>query len=212
MKDAGVKDAADVQLLLIHFTKQVSLNTSRKIAHFCHCRIMAIVILLHSLFRSLPENQNVPMTHIYITILSVTVSFMLFLLHCRRKEVQALKAVQHTVLFGYKGVVYKQAQHKYAGEPAAEKRYHPATLENQSCLKLYLYPNPSAGIVGIKFVDSTQEKYLPDINISRQAVVNRIVEVDDADYSSGTALQERDVLVEAYRSNESPVMCQSTFH
>lgn len=98
---------------------------------------------------------------------------------------------EYPVQSGDNGLVYFRIRHKYVTGHVQYSTVKSVWIEKGNVNEFYLYPNPSSGIVGIKFVNTEKEKYhLEIINATGQTVVNRIMEVSGAGYIPVAALQK----------------------
>ena len=92
---------------------------------------------------------------------------------------------------GENGKLYFRIKHKYVTGHVQFSEVRHITVEKMNKPEFYLFPNPSSGIVGIKFVNYVSgEKYqLEIINTNGQTVANRIMEVNGAGYIPVGTLQ-----------------------
>ncbi|MBK8698101.1 MAG: T9SS type A sorting domain-containing protein [Saprospiraceae bacterium] len=87
------------------------------------------------------------------------------------------------------------------------------SLKNSSLPKFIVTPNPSNGIVGIKFDNNEGGKMMLEIyNSQGQKVMQKEIVVSGTSYHQSCHVTRRSLLVEAYRRNEPTIQCQSTFH
>lgn len=108
--------------------------------------------------------------------------------------------MQFKALYGESGVYYFRIKQVYSNGYVRYSNFKRVALDNSASTKFSVYPNPSSGIVGIKFDNTLSGEFKALIyNTQGQMTVNKDVVVTQGSSYRELARLLGGILVKAYR-------------